>query len=238
MPNPKSTARAVPSQAELKQKPMPKSGSKTAAQASKPVALSVAAPVELKDADDDGIDLRIGTSARALRKKAGLGLKELAERTGLSTGMISQIERGLSTPSLRSLRLLSVALDVPISHFFEEPKEERPPSFVVRASERRLLRLSPSGVVKHLISPDGPAVIEMYELELAPGGSSGDHFHRHQGEKAGYVLEGQLQLMLGDEVYVLERGDAFRFPSVLPHRFLNPATVLARVIWINASPTV
>jgi len=108
----------------------------------------------------------------------------------------------------------------------------------VRASERRLLRLSPSGVVKHLISPDGPAVIEMYELELAPGGSSGDHFHRHQGEKAGYVLEGQLQLMLGDEVYVLERGDAFRFPSVLPHRFTNPATVLARVIWINASPTV
>jgi transcriptional regulator with XRE-family HTH domain len=199
-----------------------------------PVALAVAP--ELPAPDDDGIDLRIGAAARALRKAAGLGLKELSERTGLSSGMISQIERGLATPSLRSLRLLSVALDVPISHFFEEPPEVRRPSFVVRATERRLLRLSPSGVVKHLISPDGPAVIEMYELELAPGGTSGDNFQSHHGEKAGYVLEGQLQLMLGDDVQVLERGDAFRFPSVLPHMFSNPSkTVLARIIWINAS---
>ncbi|QEI08469.1 cupin domain-containing protein [Pigmentiphaga aceris] len=229
MSNTKSTARAALS--ETKSTPSLK-----AAKPDKPAKpLLVVEPEPAADDGNDGIDQRIGESARALRKAAGLGLKELAERTGLSTGMISQIERGLSTPSLRSLRLLSVALDVPISHFFEEPKEVRPPSFVVRASERRLLRLSPSGVVKHLISPDGPAVIEMYELELAPGGSSGDHFHRHYGEKAGYVLEGQLQLMLGDEVHVLEQGDAFRFPSVLPHMFSNPSTVLARIIWINAS---
>ena len=81
MPHPKSAARAAPSQAEPKQKSTPKS--KPVAPASRPAAPSVAAPVELKDTDDDGIDLRIGTSARALRKKAGLGLKERAERTGL-----------------------------------------------------------------------------------------------------------------------------------------------------------
>jgi transcriptional regulator with XRE-family HTH domain len=214
-----------------------KSAVQTVPPESKRLPRSAPAVAALPDADEgDGIDLRIGTAARALRKAAGLGLKELAARTGLSSGMISQIERGLSTPSLRSLRLLSVALDVPISHFFEDPPEARRPSFVVRAAERRLLRLSPSGVVKHLISPDGPAVIEMYELELAPGGSSGDNFQSHHGEKAGYVLEGQLQLMLGDDVQVLERGDAFRFPSVLPHMFSNPsADVRARIIWINAS---
>jgi transcriptional regulator with XRE-family HTH domain len=179
--------------------------------------------------------LRIGAIARELRKRAGLALQPLAERAGISTAMLSQIERGLSTPSLRSLRLLSEALEVPISRFFEESAQPRPPSFVVRTNERRRLRLSPTGVIKDLISPDSPSWIEMYELRLLPGGSSGNDFHRHDGEKAGYVLEGQLQLMLGQESFVLNPGDAFRFPSVVPHMFRNPSESAARIIWINAS---
>lgn len=178
---------------------------------------------------------RIGAVARELRKRAGLGLQTLAERAGISVAMLSQIERGLSSPSLRSLRLLSEALEVPISRFFEAPAQKRPPSFVVRTTERRRLRLSPTGVIKDLISPDSPSWIEMYELSLLPGGSSGNDFHRHDGEKAGYVLEGQLQLMLGQETFVLNPGDAFRFPSIVPHMFRNPAEEPARIIWINAS---
>ncbi|OZI60873.1 helix-turn-helix domain-containing protein [Bordetella genomosp. 11] len=200
-----------------------------------PTAIAREASADNGDHADSAELLRIGSIARDLRKRAGLGLQALAERAGISAAMLSQIERGLSTPSLRSLRLLSEALEIPISRFFEQPAQARPPSFVVRMNERRRLRLSPTGVIKDLISPDSPSWIEMYELRLLPGGSSGNDFHRHDGEKAGYVLEGQLQLMLGQETFVLNPGDAFRFPSIVPHMFRNPSEDAARIIWINAS---
>jgi len=213
--------------------PAPDDAHKEAARPRGKGAASREAPAQ---AADNG-DLRIGETARGLRKAANLGLQELADRTGISAAMLSQLERGLSTPSLRTLRLLSVALDVPISRFFEEPSQGSHPSFVVRAEDRRLLRLTSSGVTKYLISPNTPSWIEMYELQLAPGGSSGNDFQSHTGEKAGYVLEGELQLTLNDEVFVLGAGDAFRFPSLVPHMFMNPADAPARIIWINASTT-
>lgn len=206
---------------------------KTAASGKKNANAKPAPPIKT---DDHG-DLRIGEVARQLRKAAKLGLQELADRIGISTAMLSQLERGLSTPSLRTLRLLSVALDVPISRFFDDPKHESQPSFVVRSVDRRLLHLTPSGVTKYLLSPDSPSWVEMYELLLEPGGSSGNDFESHAGEKAGYVLEGQLQLTLNETTYVLDPGDAFRFPSPIPHMFMNPAGTPARIIWINVAAT-
>lgn len=80
-------------------------------------------------------DERMGESLRVIRAERGLSIKELAGRSGLSTGMISQIERGRSSPSLRSLRLLAEALEVPISQFFEShqtPLEPLSPYVLMR----------------------------------------------------------------------------------------------------------
>ena len=68
---------------------------------------------------DDAVDQRLGETVRLLRQRAGFSIQDVAKRTGLSTGMISQLERALAMPSIRTLRLLSIALDVPISYFFE-----------------------------------------------------------------------------------------------------------------------
>jgi transcriptional regulator with XRE-family HTH domain len=181
----------------------------------------------------DDSDLRLGESVRLLRQRLGLSIQEVGRRTGLSNGMISQLERGLATPSIRTLRLLSLALQVPISYFFENRAEPPAAPYIVRRAQRRLLRLTASGVLKESLAPNIPGEMEMYELTLNPGGTSGPDFVRHQGEKAGYVLAGRLRLWLDHEAHLLEPGDSFRFPSLVPHMFDNPAEEPARIVWIS-----
>lgn len=183
-------------------------------------------------AEDDS-DQRLGETIRLMRQRAGLSIQEVAKTTGLSTGMISQVERALAMPSVRTLRLLSIALGVPISYFFEDHEPVSPVRYIVRKNDRRLLRLTASGVVKEALTPAEKGEIEFYELTLNPGGSSGTDFVRHSGEKAGYVLAGRLRLWLDHEAHVLEPGDSFRFPSTVPHMFDNPTQQVARVIWVT-----
>lgn len=195
-------------------------------------------PVE--DADGREEDRRLGQRLRMLRRERKFSVQTLADAAALSAGMVSQIERGLSTPSLRSLRLLGIALGVPISWFFAAP-DHSPPSgspYVVRRGDRRLLRLTPTGVMKELLSPDTEGrLMEMYELTIESGGSSGVDFYSHEGEKAGVVVAGSLRLWLRDDLFTLEEGDSFQFPSPVPHRFDNPGRHLARILWINSPPT-
>lgn len=189
----------------------------------------------IQDADDPDGDRRLGECVRAVRQRAGLTIQELAQRTQISVGMISLLERGRATPSVRTLRLLSVALDVPISYFFEARPEPEGPRYIVRRAARRLLRLTPSGVLKEALAPEGKGLLEMYELTLSPGGSSGAEFLQHEGEKGGYVLAGRLRLWLDHQPHILEPGDTFRFPSQVPHMFDNPSNEPVRVIWVTSS---
>ena len=99
--------------------------------------------------------------------------------------MISQLERARAMPSIRTLRLLSIALDVPISYFFETSDPADVQRYIVRKNSRRLLRLTASGVVKEALTPADKGQLELYELTLNPGASSGTDFLQHTGEKAG-----------------------------------------------------
>jgi transcriptional regulator with XRE-family HTH domain len=186
------------------------------------------------DTDERESDRRLGSCVRSLRQRAELSIQELAQRTKLSMGMISQLERGLATPSVRTLRLLSLALEVPISYFFEQAPGAEPSPFIVRKSERKLLRLSSTGVLKELLSPQHPGQVEIYEITLQPGGSSGSGSGiQHKGEKAGYVLRGRLRLWLNNEPHILDAGDTFRFPGSVQSMFDNPADESASVLWIS-----
>ena len=184
-------------------------------------------------------DLKLGARIRSLRQERKLSLQLLASRAELSVGMISQIERGLSSPSLRSLRLLGSALGVPISLFFDMPPEAAngESKYVVRRRGRRVLRLTPTGVRKELLSPDRDGrLMELYELVLQAGGSSGQDFYQHEGEKAGVVTSGQIRLWIEEQEFLLSAGDSFQFASTLPHKFDNPGQQSARLLWINSPP--
>jgi transcriptional regulator with XRE-family HTH domain len=166
-----------------------------------------------------------------MRKNRHLSIQQLADKVGLSVGMVSQIERGLSTPSLRSIRLLANALDVPVSWFFAGSQHAEA-EHIVRRAQRRQLKIGTAGAVQELLSPEAPGGIEIYEILLEPGGSSGSDLYSHGGEKAGLVIEGSLQLSIGPLTHLLQAGDSFRFPSTTPHRFANASPNQTRFVWI------
>ncbi len=182
-------------------------------------------------------DCLIGLRLRSLRKERGLSIQVVSDRSGLSTGMLSQIERGLSMPSIRSLRSIAATLDVPISWFFLPPSMETVDSpYIVRRGTRRVLKIAQNGVTKELLTPASAGAVEIYEITLQALGSSGEDSYPHNGiEKAGIVLSGTLRLWLENELSLLHEGDSFRFPSRLAHRFDNPGPQAARVVWIVAN---
>ena len=187
---------------------------------------------------DKSADLWLGQQLRVLRRGRGLSLVELADRTGLSIGNISQIERGVSSPSVRSLKKLSEALQVSIGDLFQDT--DLPPaseiSYIVRKKTRPLLKLGATGVQKELLTPTTPGALQMLMVTIAPGGSSGPDHYTHRGEESGLVLAGSLELWIEDECFILKEGDTFRFKSTQPHRFANAGANTASVLWVQTPP--
>ena len=201
------------------------------ARKAKPKAKAAARPAE------PAMDLAVGRRIRDLRRGHKLSLETIADRTDLSIGFLSQIERGLSSPSLRVLATLADVLGVGIAALFgASPSADGTSDQVVtRALQRPELKLWRTGVSKQLLSPaSADNKLNLFLVHLEPGGSTGDELYTHDGEEAGLVLEGEMMLTVGSETWSLKTGDSFRFASRRPHRFSNPAEdVKAVVLWVN-----
>ncbi len=193
-----------------------------------------------KPADDPlaDLELRVGKHIRDLRLAKGLSLAELAAKVEVSVGNLSEMERGLSVPSIRTLCLLSKALDISAGWLLYLHAESAPPldPYVVRASARQSIVYSKAGVVKRLASPLTPGNLQMLLVEIEPGSGSGESGYSHAGEECGIVQEGILNLWIEGGKHTLSQGDSFRFVSTKIHRFENPGNVLTRVIWITSPP--
>jgi transcriptional regulator with XRE-family HTH domain len=186
----------------------------------------------------DEHDLWLGRQMRQIRKARQLSLQNVAEKAGLSVGLVSQIERGLTSPSIRSLRVLSQALNVPVSWFFQNAESDSGDGrgILVRPENRRFLNLRHKGIVKEILSPGLTENIEMMIVHVDPGGSSGEDYYSHQGEECGLVLAGQLELWVEETRLQLAEGDSFTFESHRPHRFSNPGQTPSKVLWVVTPP--
>ena len=179
----------------------------------------------------------LGQRMRSMRQRREWTLQQLSARSGLSVGMLSQIERGLSSPSIRSLQKLANIFAVPIGWFFSEAgAAPSGPAWVQRRPQRRVLDLSAKGIVKELLSPEGEGKIELILITVEPGGSSGAAPYQHAGEDAGTVLEGALDLEVDGASALLQAGDSFRFASTLLHRFGNSGPVRCVILWAVTPP--
>jgi transcriptional regulator with XRE-family HTH domain len=183
-------------------------------------------------------DVFVGGEIQGLRKARKMTLAQLALKSGVSTGHLSQIERGLSTPSIKALHSISRALDVNISWFFSPadpgPPEER--EFIVRSHNRRQIRFD-AGVSDFLLTPSLNSSLELLLTTLAPGATSGGDPYTHEGEEAGIVMAGEMELWVDGNLFHLKQGDSFAFESTLPHRYRNPGSVDAVVIWSITPPS-
>ncbi|NMC81205.1 MAG: helix-turn-helix domain-containing protein [Chloroflexi bacterium] len=161
--------------------------------------------------------MQLGLKIRARRQELGLSLRELADKVGLSTSFLSQVERELNHPSVDTLQKISEALEIPIFHFLIEPYIKSP---VVRRDKRMRLTLPDSQFVYQLLTPDLNRKIQMFLTELEPGIDHQAIPLSQSTEECIYVLQGQMEIQLSDKVYLLGPGDSIYFEGLMFRRLV------------------
>jgi transcriptional regulator with XRE-family HTH domain len=167
----------------------------------------------------------LGTRVRALREAEGLSLRDLAERSGVSAPMLSQVERGETSPTVAVAERIAAGLELRLSQLLR--LDEDGAVVVVRRDERRK---GPGGGRGHryeLLTPPLPGLrAEVSRHELAPGartGGAGDPpMHEPGSRETAVVDQGTVALVCDGERHELREGDCVTFDADLPHHFENP----------------
>jgi transcriptional regulator with XRE-family HTH domain len=181
---------------------------------------------------------------------------ELAREVGVTPSLISQIERGMSRPSVSTLFAIAQALDVPVDAFFREPHQPAAPAAQPDGSPgdgHTPAGLGPATAAdgRYAVRRDGRAVIDIeggvrwerltrstldhldfFELVYEPGAESHPRQYTHPGTEMVLVMSGCLEITVGFERYLLEPGDSIDFPSSMPHRYVNPSAQTARAVTV------
>jgi transcriptional regulator with XRE-family HTH domain len=184
--------------------------------------------------------LAFGTRLRHQRMVLGRTLKAVAAAAGCSESLLSKLENGRANPSVRMLHRIAAALDVNVGSLFAED-DSAAQGFAMRADQRPLIDTDPlrggSGIrMQRLVPYAGGHLLQGNIHVVEPGGESAGYLE-HAGEEVGYVIEGEIDLTVGDETATLRAGDSFNFRSDRPHRYRNNGTSVARIVWINTPPT-
>ena len=200
----------------------------------------------------------LGPRLRLVRASRQLSVRELARRVGCSASLISQIERGVSVPSVGVLYSLATELGSSLDYLLfgsgaapdgvsaetppadsapavtPEPRPAAPPAAIVqRSCDRRIIDLA-SGVRWERLTPQPEAMTDFLEVIYSPGGHSTDERRplRHDGREYGLIISGTLQANVGFESYELGPGDSIAFDSSTPHEYLNKTGEVVHAIWV------
>jgi transcriptional regulator with XRE-family HTH domain len=178
-------------------------------------------------------DIKVGRKLRLRRKIKGLSLQDVATGADCSVGQISQIERGLTTPSLKLLRRICDVLETPIQWLFEKADDAAgEDDVVVRLGRRRHLSFPDNKMTKQLMTPDECSELQMMLITIEPGGGSDPDFITMEGSKCGTILEGSLALEVDERTVILEPGDSFGFKATRMHRYWCEGDRPVKIVWI------
>lgn len=178
----------------------------------------------------------LGKAIKAARRDKGMTVERLGRVAGVSTGLISQLERGRGNPSFLTLRRLAEALELPFGHFMQGPRPQG--GMVVRADQRKRLVLPhPTEIVHELLTPDLRRSLEVLRTTVPPGWSNQDRPFRHMGEECVHVLQGTLEVAVGSSSWELAEGDSITYDSDTPHWYANHGSMPAIVIGAVTPPS-
>jgi transcriptional regulator with XRE-family HTH domain len=191
--------------------------------------------------------MELGNKIKALRIKQQMTLEQLAQKSGLSTGVLSQAERDISTPTVTTLQKISKAFGITLSSLFSDNglpndggllngRDNQNSEFVavVRKKQRKKI-LMPWGATMEMLCPDLQHKIEFFYLVYPPGTKVGE-IYSHEGEECGHILEGTFKGVVGDKEIVLEAGDSVYYDSSIPHRWEAIGDKEVRAIWVITPP--
>ncbi len=164
---------------------------------------------------------------RARRRTLGLTLKDVADRAGLSVGFISQIERGITTPSLSSLVSVSHVLGVEVGEFLSQPKGDEA---ITHHDSRPVYAISENSLRYERISSSFPGHVLRSVIVHEPPGHRAEPI-AHEGEEMLFVLEGVITAEVDGVRSILEKGDSIHFPSSKVHSTWNHSDQPATILW-------
>ena len=198
----------------------------------------MAAPHHVKEARKEPKPARMsvdgGGRLKAVRLSQNLTQRDLAGRAGVTNGMISMIEQNKHSPSVATLNRLIDALGLSFAEFFSI---ELPPLPQVFYRKSDLVRLTEGKVRFQVVAAErADKTVQMLHETYEPGGDTGAEMLTHEGEECGIVLEGEIELTVGDQRRVLGPGDAYYFESSIPHRFRNVSKKQAVIISACSPP--
>ncbi|EYT56063.1 hypothetical protein H490_0104835 [Leucobacter sp. UCD-THU] len=175
----------------------------------------------------------LGIRLRKLRKSKQRSLKSIAADAQVSESFLSQVERGLTSPSIASLRRICLALGENMGALFaEEFDSSEADDRLVRVADRRRI-FRPDGSADYLLTPPLARHLEIHHNVVAPGRTSGPEPYTHEGEEeCVHVLEGSLQFQWNGTTYDLHSGDAILIDPKVGHSFANITDRSAVVMWI------
>lgn len=171
----------------------------------------------------------IGSLLKARRLELGLTLQELADRAELSAAFLSQAERGKATPSIVSLINIAKALETDIHYFVTPPAAT---SLVRRADDPQFIEMDSPVVYKRLDADIRNQRMNALIMEIPPGIAL-PVVHREEGEDFFYVLEGEVEQSIGDQVFTLRQGDSAHHNTQVDHDVVNKSERLAKLIWVG-----
>ncbi len=181
----------------------------------------------------------IGKKLKATRLKNDMTIQELAKSSGVSSNMISRIERGLTIPSVEILMKLANAFGMSINYFVEDAatgstvvltrKGQGQPIFFFE-DKHQIISLSYG-----LRDPGFSVFFDTLEV----GCSSGEGPMVHSGEEFALLMSGKVAFFIEDNEYLLEEGDSLSFKASLPHRWVNLHDEQSVVMWVvSPAPNV
>ena len=183
---------------------------------------------------EEKLEENLGNRLRELRRQQGLSLRALAEKSGLSANTLSLIENGKTSPSVATLQQISLALNIPITAFFEV-KVNREPVIFTQKDERSSSAFL-HGKLEELGSGVGNEGLQPFIINFDPHSDSGSQPLTHEGSEFIFCLSGRVIYNVVGEEYTLEPGDSLLFASKMPHTWFNPLDEPSSVIIVMATP--
>lgn len=176
--------------------------------------------------------MEIGTKIKQMRLQCGFTQEELADRCELTKGYISQLENGLTLPTIPTLNDLMVALGSDLKTFFSDDKDEQ----IIFTNDDFIIKENNDHKITWLVPNCQKNEMEPILIEIQPLAILSKDMP-HEGEEFGYVIEGSIEIVIGDKKHKCKQYESFYFVSNKVHYLVNNTKNIAKIIWVSSPPT-
>lgn len=177
----------------------------------------------------------IGMRVKNFRLSKGMTLKDIEIKAKVSATHVSEIERGMTSPTVGALAKIAEAMGTNVAHLVE--KKNISMVSVVNKSNRKPMQFKDWGATYYSLTKDIPnPMMSFLEVELDPGIKRPEETTTHSGEEFALVTKGVMEILIGDEKYILKEGDSIHYKATQPHAMRNIGDAQCRAIWVTLPP--